>query len=51
VLLQQMQQDFLNLKTNLISGFDEFEKYLYYQSSSILTTYDIPSMRHLMLLV
>lgn len=32
-------QDFLNLKTNLISGFDEFEKYLYYQSSSILTTY------------
>ena len=32
-------QDFLNLKTNLISGFDEFEKYLYYQSSSNLTTY------------
>ena len=32
-------QDFLNLKTNLISGFDEFEKYLYYESSSNLTTY------------
>lgn len=36
-------QDFLNLKTNLISGFDEFEKYLYYESSSNLTTYSNPS--------
>lgn len=36
------EQDFLNLKTNLIGGFDEFEKYLYYESSSRLTTYDIP---------
>ena len=29
-------------KTNLISGFDAFEQYLYFQSSSILTTYDVP---------
>jgi hypothetical protein len=36
------EQDFLNLKTNLIGGFDEFEKYLYYESSSKLTTYNIP---------
>jgi hypothetical protein len=35
-------QDFLNLQTNLISGFDGFEQYLYYQSSSMLTTYDLP---------
>lgn len=28
-------------KTNLISGFDGFEKYLYYESSSKITTYDI----------
>jgi len=35
-------QDFLNLKTNLVGGFDAFEKYLYYESSSILTTYPIP---------
>jgi hypothetical protein len=34
--------DFLNLKSSLIGGFDNFEKYLYYQSSSKLTTYDIP---------
>ena len=34
--------DFSNLKTNLISGFDDFENYLYYQSSSKLTTYEIP---------
>jgi hypothetical protein len=34
--------DYESNKTNLISGFDAFEKYLYYQSSSILTTYDIP---------
>ena len=32
--------DFTQLKTNLISGFDEFEKYLYYESSSILFTHD-----------
>jgi hypothetical protein len=35
-------QDFTILKTNLVSGFDNFEKYLYYESSSKLTTYDIP---------
>ena len=35
-------QDFSNLKTTLISGFDEFEQHLYYQSSSRLTTYDVP---------
>lgn len=35
-------QDFSNLKTTLIGGFDEFEQYMYYQSSSRLTTYDIP---------
>jgi len=34
--------DFSNSKTNLISGFDDFEKFLYYQSSSKLTTYNIP---------
>ena len=28
-------------KTNLISGFDTFEQFLYYESSSKLTTYDI----------
>ena len=32
--------DYTQLKTNLISGFDEFEKYLYYESSSILFTHD-----------
>jgi len=36
------QTDFLNLKTNLISGLDSFEHYLYFQSSSVITTYDIP---------
>jgi hypothetical protein len=36
------QTDFLNLKTNLIGGFDAFEQYLYYQSSSLITTHDIP---------
>ncbi len=36
-------QDFTVLKTNLISGFDNFENYLYYESSSMLTTYNIPS--------
>lgn len=34
--------DYELTKTNLISGFDAFEQYLYYQSSSILTTYEIP---------
>lgn len=29
-------------KTTLISGFDAFEQYLYFQSSSILTTHNIP---------
>ena len=33
-------RDYTQLKTNLISGFDEFEKYLYYESSSILFTHD-----------
>ncbi len=33
--------DFNILKTNLISGFDEFEQYLYYESSSIDFTHDI----------
>ena len=35
-------QDFTILKNNLIGGFDNFEKYLYYESSSKLTTHDIP---------
>ena len=35
-------QDFADLQTKLISGFDGFENYLYYQSSSMITTYDIP---------
>jgi hypothetical protein len=34
--------DYELTKTNLISGFDAFEQYLYYQSSSILATYEIP---------
>jgi len=34
--------DFETQRTNLISGFDAFEKFLYYESSSKLTTYDIP---------
>ena len=34
--------DFELQKTNLIGGFDAFEKYLYYESSSKLTTYEIP---------
>jgi hypothetical protein len=29
-------------RTKLISGFDSFENYLYYQSSSVLTTYEVP---------
>ena len=35
-------QDFANLKSSLIGGFDNFEHYLYFESSSKLTTYDIP---------
>ena len=35
-------QDFANLKSSLIGGFDNFEQYLYFESSSKLTTYDIP---------
>jgi len=35
-------QDFTNLKTSLVGGFDSFEQYLYYQSSSQLTTHTIP---------
>lgn len=34
--------DYNTQRTNLISGFDAFEKFLYYESSSRLTTYDIP---------
>lgn len=34
--------DFTSLQTKLISGFDGFENYLYYQSSSLLTTFEIP---------
>jgi hypothetical protein len=33
--------DFTLQKNNLISGFDDFEKFLYYESSSKLTTFDI----------
>ena len=36
------QDDFLSLKNKLIGSFDNFEQYLYYESSSRLTTYDIP---------
>ena len=36
------QQEYTNLKTALIGGFDNFEKWLYYESSSKLTTYNIP---------
>jgi hypothetical protein len=35
-------QDYLNTKSNLIGGFDNWEKWLYYESSSRLTTYDNP---------
>ena len=34
--------DYDTNKINLISGFDAFEQYLYYQSSSLLSTYEIP---------
>ena len=35
-------EEFTNLKNTLISGFDEFEKYLYYESSSTPFTYNLP---------
>jgi len=35
--------DYESSKAALIGGFDDFEKYLYYESSSRLTTYDIPN--------
>ena len=35
-------QEFFDLKTSLISGFDDFEKFLYYESSSKLTTHTLP---------
>jgi len=35
--------DFELKKTNLIGGFDNFEQFLYYQSSSILTSNPIPN--------
>ena len=35
--------DYESSKTSLISGFDGFEQFLYYQSSSILTTHAIPN--------
>jgi len=34
--------DYNTSKTNLIGGFDGFEQYLYYQSSSKITTYEAP---------
>lgn len=34
--------DYDTNKTNLIGGFDAFEQYLYYQSSSLLSTYEVP---------
>ena len=36
--------DFELQKSNLIGGFDSFEKYLYYDSSSKITTYEVPSV-------
>ena len=35
-------EEFTNLKNSLIGGFDEFEKYLYFNSSSTPFTYDLP---------
>ena len=35
-------QEFFDLKTSLVSGFDDFEKFLYYESSSKLTTHTLP---------
>ena len=40
---QQSAQSFKNQITNLVSGFDNFEQYLYNQSSSILSTFNNPS--------
>jgi len=41
---QANQQEYESYKTNLVSGFDSFEKYLYYQSASYVeTTYPIAS--------
>jgi len=34
--------DFNNLYTNLVGGMDQFEQYLYYDSSSKIFTHDIP---------
>ena len=34
--------DYNNLYTNLIGGMDQFEQYLYYDSSSTIFTHDIP---------
>lgn len=34
--------EYNSLKTNLVSGFDSFEKYLYYESSSLLFNNDVP---------
>ena len=36
------QQEYLNLRSALIGGFDNFEQWMYYESSSKLTTFDIP---------
>jgi hypothetical protein len=35
---QSNQQEYETYKTNLVSGFDGFEKYLYYQSASYIET-------------
>ena len=35
--------DYTNLKTTLVSGFDAFENYLYYESQSVLYTHSIPN--------
>jgi hypothetical protein len=39
--------DYTTQRTNLISGFDAFEQFLYYQSSSILTTNPIPNEQYI----
>jgi hypothetical protein len=36
--------DYTSKKSKLIGGFDDFEKFLYYQSSSGLFTHEIPSI-------
>ena len=38
---QSNSQEYETYQKNLISGFDGFEKYLYYESSSKLSTFDI----------